>query len=155
MAEISISNRMTVFPWRAGPSLPKAETATSSSSLITLSRCVAQVFRGTLASPGVCPDAVEIDFVIQQKHLSAAGYNVLAYDIRNHGNSSAANGGISGIGRWEWRDCVGVKKYVDSHPALSKMTVGSLASAWEATRSARPSTGGQICSRTFGACAVR
>ncbi len=69
-------------------------------------------------------DAVEIDFVIQQKHLSDAGYNVLAHDIRNHGTSSAANGGISGIGRWEWRDCVGVKKYVDSHPALSKMTVG-------------------------------
>ena len=69
-------------------------------------------------------DAAEIDFVIQQKHLSDAGYNVLAYDIRNHGNSSAAGGGISGIGRWEWRDCVGVKKYVDSHPALSKMTVG-------------------------------
>jgi hypothetical protein len=43
---------------------------------------------------------VEIDFVIQQKHLSDAGYNVLAYDIRNRGTSSAANGGISGIGRW-------------------------------------------------------
>ena len=28
-------------------------------------------------------------------------------DIRNHGNSGAANGGLSGIGNWEWRDCVG------------------------------------------------
>jgi len=67
--------------------------------------------------------AVEIDFVIQYKHLTEAGYNVLTYDIRNHGNSSAANNGICGIGRWEWRDCVGVKKYVDAHPRLSKMTV--------------------------------
>jgi hypothetical protein len=36
----------------------------------------------------------------------------------------AANNGICGIGRWEWRDCVGVNKYVDNHPTLSKMTVG-------------------------------
>ena len=69
-------------------------------------------------------DAVEIDFVIQYKHLTDAGYNVLTYDIRNHGNSSAANNGLSGIGQWEWRDCVGVKKYVDNHPTLSKMKVG-------------------------------
>ncbi|MEC9368017.1 MAG: alpha/beta hydrolase, partial [Pseudomonadota bacterium] len=58
------------------------------------------------------------------KHLTDAGYNVLTYDIRNHGNSGAANGGLSGIGQWEWRDCVGVKKYVDGHPELGKMTVG-------------------------------
>jgi alpha-beta hydrolase superfamily lysophospholipase len=44
--------------------------------------------------------------VIQYKHLTDAGYSVLTYDIRNHGNSSAANNGICGIGRWEWRDCV-------------------------------------------------
>jgi len=44
--------------------------------------------------------------------------------MRNHGNSAAANGGLSGIGQWEWRDCVGVKKYVDSHPRLSKTIVG-------------------------------
>lgn len=68
-------------------------------------------------------DAVEIDFVIQMKHLTDAGYNVLSYDIRNHGNSGSANGGLSGIGNWEWRDCVGVKKWVDTHPELSKMKV--------------------------------
>jgi len=81
-------------------------------------------FPGHFGEPWSNFDAVEIDFVIQMKHLTDAGYNVLAYDIRNHGNSSAANNGICGIGRWEWRDCVGVKKYVDSHPALRKMKVG-------------------------------
>ena len=81
-------------------------------------------FPGHFGEPWSNFDAVEIDFVIQMKHLTDAGYNVLAYDIRNRGNSSAANGGICGVGRWEWRDCVGVKKYVDSHPALSKMKVG-------------------------------
>lgn len=81
-------------------------------------------FPGHLGEPWSNFDAVEIDFVIQYKHLTDAGYNVLTYDIRNHGNSSSANGGLSGIGCWEWRDCVGVKKYVDSHPRLSKMKVG-------------------------------
>jgi pimeloyl-ACP methyl ester carboxylesterase len=81
-------------------------------------------FQGHFGAPWSNFDAVEIDFVIQMKHLTDAGYNVLAYDIRNHGNSSAANGGLSGIGRWEWRDCVGVKKYVDAYPALSRMTIG-------------------------------
>lgn len=51
---ISISNRMTAFPWKAGTSPLKAERATSSSSLIMLSRCVAQAFQDTLVSPGVC-----------------------------------------------------------------------------------------------------
>ena len=64
-------------------------------------------FPGHLGAPWNNFDAVEIDFVIQMKHLTDAGYNVLAYDIRNHGNSGAANGGLSGIGLWEWRDCVG------------------------------------------------
>ena len=59
---------------------------------------------GTFREPRSNFDAVEIDFVIQMKHLADAGYNVLAYDIRNYGNSSAVNGGLSGIGRGEWRD---------------------------------------------------
>ncbi len=81
-------------------------------------------FPGHLGEPWSQFDAVEIDFVIQMKHFTDAGYNVLAYDMRNHGNSGSANGGLSGIGQWEWRDCVGVKKYVDNHPRLSKMKVG-------------------------------
>ncbi|HEY7388878.1 MAG TPA: alpha/beta hydrolase [Bryobacteraceae bacterium] len=80
-------------------------------------------FPGHFGEPWSNYDGVEIDFVIQYKHLTDAGYNVLTYDIRNHGNSSAANNGICGIGRWEWRDCVGVKKYADNHPALGKMKV--------------------------------
>lgn len=90
---------------------------------LTLSMCRTG-FPGQFGEPWSGFDAVEIDFVIQYKHLTAAGYNVLTYDIRNHGNSSAANNGLCGIGHWEWRDCVGVKKYVDNHSTLSKMKVG-------------------------------
>lgn len=81
-------------------------------------------FQGHFGEPWSTYDAVEIDFVIQMKHLTDAGYNVLAYDIRNHGRSGASNNGVSGIGQIEWRDCVGVKKYVDHHPRLGKMKVG-------------------------------
>jgi pimeloyl-ACP methyl ester carboxylesterase len=80
-------------------------------------------FPGHLGEPWSGFDAVEIDFVLQYRHLTDAGYNVMTYDIRNHGNSAAANGGLSGIGQWEWRDCVGVKRFVDAHPELSKMKV--------------------------------
>jgi len=80
--------------------------------------------QGHFGEPWSNYDAVEIDFVIQMKHLTDAEYNVLAYDLRNHGRSGASNNGVSGIGQIEWRDCAGVKKYVDAHPRLSKMKVG-------------------------------
>ncbi|MGP1516076.1 MAG: hypothetical protein ACTTJV_00475 [Ottowia sp.] len=43
-------------------------------------------FPGHFGLPWADFDAVEIDFVIQYKHLTDAGYNVLTYDFRNHGN---------------------------------------------------------------------
>ena len=81
-------------------------------------------FTGHWGEPWSGVDDIEIDFVAHMANLVKAGYNVLAYDLRNHGNSGAANGGICGIGRYEWRDCVGAKRFVDKHPELSKMTVG-------------------------------
>lgn len=81
-------------------------------------------FTGNFGEPFSGVDTLEINFVAHMKHLSEAGYNILAYDLRNHGNSGAANGGVCGIGRYEWRDVVGAQKYVQSHPKLSKMIVG-------------------------------
>ncbi len=81
-------------------------------------------FTGHWGEPWSGVDAIEIDFVAILAHLVRDGYNVLSYDLRNHGNSGSANGGVCGIGRYEWRDCVGAKKYIDAHPRLSKMTIG-------------------------------
>ncbi|MGH3900118.1 MAG: hypothetical protein ACRDTA_18135 [Pseudonocardiaceae bacterium] len=43
----------------------------------------------------------------EYKALHGAGYNILAYDIRNHGLSGQGNGGIAGIGLLEYRDVIG------------------------------------------------
>ncbi len=81
-------------------------------------------FTGHFGEPFSGVDTLEIDFVAHMGHLSRAGYNIFAYDLRNHGNSGAANGGICGIGRYEWRDVVGAQHYVQNHPRLSQMKHG-------------------------------
>ncbi|WP_067654122.1 alpha/beta hydrolase family protein [Ferrimonas marina] len=81
-------------------------------------------FCGHWGQPWSNVDDIQIDFVKIWAHLVKAGYHVLAYDLRNHGSSGAANGGVCGIGRYEWRDCVGVMNYVKAHPELNQMDVG-------------------------------
>ncbi len=83
-------------------------------------------YPGHLGEPWNIIADFEVNFVKVYVHLQKAGYNVLAYDLRNHGNSGVANNGICGVGRYEWRDCVGAKQYVDNHPELGKMEVGLL-----------------------------
>ena len=67
---------------------------------------------------------VEVDFNKVYKALYQAGYNILTYDMRNHGASGEANGGISGAGLYEWRDVVGAMQYVQNNDRLRKMTIG-------------------------------
>ena len=78
-------------------------------------------FCGHFGEPWSRVDDIKIDFVRMWAHLVNAGYHVVVYDLRNHGTSSAANGGVCGIGRYEWRDCVGAKTFVDNHPILGTM----------------------------------
>ena len=66
----------------------------------------------------------EVNLIKIYEALHKAGYNVLAYDLRNHGASGAANGGVAGTGLYEWRDVVGAMKYVQAHEQLKHMTVG-------------------------------
>jgi esterase/lipase len=68
----------------------------------------------------------EVNFLHDYKHLHDAGYNVLAYDLRNHGTSAAGSGGIVGIGLLEYRDVVGSLQYVKSRADLAGMEIGLL-----------------------------
>jgi len=66
----------------------------------------------------------EVDLVPDYKILHDAGYNVLAYDLRNHGLSSAANGGVTTHGLTEWRDIAGSLAYARTRPGTGDMIIG-------------------------------
>jgi uncharacterized protein len=66
----------------------------------------------------------EANFLPELKHLHDAGYNILTYDLRNHGQSGIGNGGISGLGLFECRDVVGSVRYARSRKDLASMTTG-------------------------------
>jgi uncharacterized protein len=67
---------------------------------------------------------IEVNLVPDYKILHDAGYNVLAYDLRNFGLSGAANGGISSGGNFEARDVAGSLAYARSRPDTRDMTIG-------------------------------
>jgi len=66
----------------------------------------------------------EVDFVPDYRILHDAGYHVLAYDLRNHGLSGAANGGVASSGIFEARDVVGALDYVRGRPDTRACAVG-------------------------------
>jgi len=66
----------------------------------------------------------EVDFIPDYQILHDAGYHVLAYDLRNLGESGAANGGVISAGVYEARDVLGSLTYVRSRTDLSTMTLG-------------------------------
>ena len=67
---------------------------------------------------------VEVNFIKIYKALHDAGYNVLTYDLRNHGKSGAANDNVCGVGLLEYRDVVGAMHYVKGNKNLKSMTLG-------------------------------
>ncbi|MER5436739.1 alpha/beta hydrolase [Streptomyces sp. NPDC002588] len=63
----------------------------------------------------------EVNFLPAYKGLHDAGYNVLTYDLRNHGMSGYGNGGICTIGLTEYRDVIGSLRYVASRADTASM----------------------------------
>jgi pimeloyl-ACP methyl ester carboxylesterase len=73
---------------------------------------------------GPSGNGAEVDFVVDYAILHEAGFNVLAYDLRNHGLSGAAHGGILGSGWFEARDVLGSLRYVRERSDTRDMAVG-------------------------------
>ena len=73
---------------------------------------------------GASGNGWEINFIPDCKILHDAGYNVLAYDLRNHGHSAAANGGIVSSGLFEYRDVLGSLRYARGRHDTVEMTIG-------------------------------
>ncbi len=65
----------------------------------------------------------EVNFLPEYKILHDAGYNILTYDMRNHGRSGIGSGGINGHGLLEYRDVIGSLRYAKSRPDTGKMKV--------------------------------
>ncbi|ODV79100.1 alpha/beta-hydrolase [Suhomyces tanzawaensis NRRL Y-17324] len=63
----------------------------------------------------------EVNFLPQYKALHDAGYNVLCYDLRNHGLSADGNGRTVGIGILEYRDVIGSLIYANSREDTKNM----------------------------------
>jgi uncharacterized protein len=68
----------------------------------------------------------EVNFLPQYKALHDAGYNVLAYDLRNHGRSGMGSGGVNGHGTLEYRDVIGSLRYASSRPDTKDMRTALL-----------------------------
>jgi hypothetical protein len=73
---------------------------------------------------GYAGNDFEVNLVPDYKILHDAGYNVLAYDTRNYGRSSSANGGIISVGNFESRDVVGSLRYVREREDTKDMIIG-------------------------------
>jgi predicted alpha/beta hydrolase len=67
----------------------------------------------------------EIEFLKTAEHLHKAGYSVLMFDFRNHGESGHdPNKGIASIGLKEYRDVIAALDYVSSRDDLRNMNLG-------------------------------
>jgi pimeloyl-ACP methyl ester carboxylesterase len=63
----------------------------------------------------------EVNFLPETQVLHDAGYNVLTYDLRNHGRSGTGSGGIIGHGVLEYRDVIGSLHYTRTRHDTNNM----------------------------------
>jgi len=69
--------------------------------------------------------------------LVDAGYNVLTYDLRNHGASDASPSGFASIGHHEWQDAAGAMRYVAQRPDIATQDVALVSHCMGANASIR------------------
>ncbi len=78
------------------------------------------------ARPTIAGGNVAVDFIPKYKNLVDAGYNVFAYDLRNHGESDTYNDGSLGMGIVEAQDVVGAIRYVTNRFPEHQLFLNSL-----------------------------
>ena len=65
----------------------------------------------------------EVNFLPRYKALHDAGYNVLAYDLRSHGESGEGDNGISGVGYFEWQEVLASIDYIKNRPDTAEKDI--------------------------------
>ncbi|WED23233.1 lysophospholipase [Vibrio sp. JC009] len=65
----------------------------------------------------------EVNFLPKYKALHEAGYNILAYDLRNHGFSAPAQNGAYNPKFFEYKDVIGSLNYVRSRKETKDMEI--------------------------------
>lgn len=65
----------------------------------------------------------EVNFLPKYKALVAAGFNVLAYDLRNHGFSAPAQNGGYNPNLFEYKDVLGSLNYISSREDTRDMEI--------------------------------
>ena len=68
----------------------------------------------------------DVRFLRQAKYLNDAGYTVLMYDFRNHGNSSSGKLPWITWGPTEARDVIGAVDYINNHALYQHASIGLL-----------------------------
>lgn len=66
----------------------------------------------------------EVNFLPKYKALHEAGYNILTYDIRNHGESDSSPNELCGVGYWEWQDVMGALNFARTWDKTAGMQIG-------------------------------
>lgn len=74
----------------------------------------------------VTGNTIEVNFVPDYKILHDEGYNVLAYDMRNFGQSGPGNSGMLSGGKYEARDVIGSIVYARSRQDTKDMKIALL-----------------------------
>ena len=68
----------------------------------------------------------DISFLNQAKYLVDAGYSVLMYDLRNHGNSGVGTNPYITWGVEEAKDAIAAVDFITNHPEYQNCTIGLL-----------------------------
>jgi pimeloyl-ACP methyl ester carboxylesterase len=64
---------------------------------------------------------IEVKFLPVVKQLQQAGYNIVFFDLRNHGESGKSKNGIVYVGLDEYKDVHAVMNYINSKTDLKEM----------------------------------